>query len=51
MGAQDDPGAAFNEWQKIINKNRDRQDEKVVGAPYAPLVEFYYDKATLKDID
>lgn len=51
MGAQDDPGEAFKEWQDIIKENKDRQDEKVMGTPYAPLVEFYYGKATLKDID
>ncbi|OXR30372.1 phospholipase [Pseudomonas umsongensis] len=51
MGAQDDPGAAFKAWQHIIKENKDRQKEKVMGTPYASLVEFYYDKATLKDID
>ncbi|MBJ2180244.1 phosphatidylserine/phosphatidylglycerophosphate/cardiolipin synthase family protein [Pseudomonas veronii] len=50
-GAQDDPGEAFKEWQRIINKNKELQDDKITGAPYAPLVEFYYDKATLKDLD
>lgn len=47
MGAQDDPGGAFKAWKDIIDVNIDRQGEKVMGAPYAPLVEFYYDKATL----
>jgi hypothetical protein len=51
MGVQDDPGAAFKAWQHIIKENKDRQKEKVMGTPYASLVEFYYDKATLKDID
>lgn len=50
-GAQDDPGEAFKEWQRIIDKNKELQDDKIMGAPYAPLVEFYYDKATLKDLD
>lgn len=50
-GAQDDPGEAFKEWQNIMKENKDRQGEKVMGMPYAPLVEFYYDKATLKDLD
>ncbi|WP_324739622.1 phospholipase D-like domain-containing protein [Pseudomonas veronii] len=50
-GAQDDPGEAFKEWQRIINKNKELQDDKITGAPYAPLVEFYYHKATLKDLD
>ncbi|KEX93155.1 phospholipase, partial [Pseudomonas putida] len=51
MGVQDDPGAAFKAWQDIIEKNRKSQEDKRDGVPYAPLVEFYYDKATLKDID
>ncbi|WP_166358042.1 phospholipase D-like domain-containing protein [Pseudomonas akapageensis] len=51
MGAQDDPAEAFKAWQKIIKENEDRQDEKVMGVPYAPLVEFYYGEATLKDLD
>ena len=51
MGAQDDPGLAFKEWQDIMKENKDRQKEKGMGTPYASLVEFYYDKATLKDID
>jgi phosphatidylserine/phosphatidylglycerophosphate/cardiolipin synthase-like enzyme len=50
-GAQDDPGEAFKEWQRIIDKNKELQDDKIMGAPYAPLVEFYYDNATLKDLD
>ena len=49
MGAQDDPAVAFDMWQKIINKNKDLQSEKMT--PDAPLVEFYYDKAILKDLD
>ncbi|WP_166359473.1 phospholipase D-like domain-containing protein [Pseudomonas akapageensis] len=49
MGAQDDPGKAFEAWQEIINRNKDCQLEKLT--PYAPLVEFYYDEATLKDLD
>ena len=49
MGAQDDPGKAFQEWQRIIDKNKVFQSKETT--PYAPLVEFYYDKATLKDID
>ncbi|KAI2671132.1 phospholipase D-like domain-containing protein [Pseudomonas sp. TNT3] len=50
-GAQDDPGAAFKGWQRIIDENKQRKKDRWVGTPYAPLVEFYYDKATLKDID
>ncbi|VVP61999.1 Cardiolipin synthase [Pseudomonas fluorescens] len=51
MGAQDDPDKAFKAWQKIIDNNKDRQGEKTIGAPWAPLVEFYYGKATLANLD
>jgi hypothetical protein len=50
-GVQDDPVLAFEAWQEIIEKSRKSQEDKRNGVPYAPLVEFYYDKATLKDID
>ncbi|MBI6621141.1 phospholipase, partial [Pseudomonas corrugata] len=50
-GSQDDPEEAFRAWEKIINKNKDRQADKENGVPEAPLVEFYYDKAVLKDLD
>jgi phosphatidylserine/phosphatidylglycerophosphate/cardiolipin synthase-like enzyme len=48
-GAQDDVAKAFKAWQKIINKNKDRQSQKLT--PYAPIVEFYYDEKTLQDLD
>lgn len=48
-GAQDDPDKAFKAWQKIINSNKDRQSQKLT--PDAPLIEFYYGEATLKDLD
>ncbi|AZE54574.1 putative phospholipase protein [Pseudomonas synxantha] len=48
-GAQDDPEAAFKAWQEIIDRNKDLQSEKLT--PDAPLVEFYYSEATLKDLD
>jgi hypothetical protein len=51
MGAQDDADEAFEAWQNIIKINKNRQKDKKTGEPYAPLVEFYYDKATLKDLD
>ena len=51
MGAQDDPALAFEAWQGIIDENTRRQKDKDSGVPDAPLVEFYYDKATLKDLD
>jgi hypothetical protein len=50
-GSQDDPKKAFKAWQEIINKNKDRQADKENGVPEASLVEFYYDKAVLKDLD
>ena len=48
-GAQDDPGEAFKEWQRIIDKNKGFQSKEMT--PDAPLVEFCYAKATLKDLD
>jgi len=50
-GAQDDAGEAFKAWQEIIDRNKKLQTDKQDGTPYAPLVEFYYDKAILKDLD
>ena len=49
MGAQDDPEVAFKRWQVIIDINKANQE--VGNAPYAPLVEFFYDKATVSDMD
>ena len=48
-GVQDDAGAAFDTWRDIINRNKDRQSLELT--PYAPLVEFFYDEATLSDLD
>ncbi|WP_434611328.1 phospholipase [Pseudomonas sp. D2-30] len=48
-GAQDDPEEAFNAWQDLIDKNKRLQKNKE--KPGASLVEFYYDKAILKDLD
>ncbi len=48
-GAQDDPEKAFNVWAEIINTNKELQEIKMI--PDAPLIEFYYGKATLKDLD
>uniref|UniRef100_UPI0030DD8335 phospholipase D-like domain-containing protein n=1 Tax=Pseudomonas sp. EA_15y_Pfl2_R67 TaxID=3088687 RepID=UPI0030DD8335 len=50
-GSQDDAGEAFIAWQEIINNNKKRQEDKENGVPEASLVEFYYDKAILKDLD
>ncbi|MGY2686722.1 phospholipase [Pseudomonas tolaasii] len=48
-GAQDDPEEAFDIWRDIMNRNKKRQKSKTT--PYAPLVEFYYGEASLKDLD
>ncbi|SEN67871.1 hypothetical protein SAMN04487857_1382 [Pseudomonas sp. ok272] len=48
-GVQDDAGKAFKAWQEIINRNRELQTEGL--APYAPLVEFYYDETKLENLD
>jgi phosphatidylserine/phosphatidylglycerophosphate/cardiolipin synthase-like enzyme len=48
-GAQDDAGDAFKAWQDIIDKNKDRQTNELT--PDSSLVEFYYEKAVLKDLD
>ena len=50
-GSQDDAGEAFDAWQEIINNNKDLQKDKENGGPEASLVEFYYEKAVLKDFD
>jgi hypothetical protein len=49
MGAQDDADEAFEAWQKILSDNNRLQKDKK--SPDAPLVAFYYGKATLKDLD
>lgn len=49
LGVQDDAGKAFKAWQYIIDQNKDLQKQQLT--PYAPLVEFYYDKRTLKNLD
>ncbi|WP_339480747.1 phospholipase D-like domain-containing protein, partial [Pseudomonas sp. RL_5y_Pfl2_73] len=48
-GAQDDAGEAFKAWERIIEDNKRLQKDKK--KPCASLVEFYYDKAILKDLD
>ncbi|KJZ43820.1 phospholipase D-like domain-containing protein, partial [Pseudomonas fluorescens] len=48
-GVQEDVGDAFKAWQKIIETNKKRQEDKTT--PDAPLVEFYYGKAKLSDLD
>jgi hypothetical protein len=48
-GGQEDAGKAFKAWQGIIKKNKEHQNGEA--APYAPLVEFFYGKAKLWDLD
>ena len=48
-GGQDDPVKAFKAWQKIIEENKNRQVAKE--APHAPLVEFFYEQAKLRNKD
>ena len=50
-GGQDDAALAFDAWQEIIKENKDRQNDKENGVPDTSLVEFYYDKEKLKDMD
>lgn len=50
-GGQDDPEEAFDAWTGIIKKNKVRQADKKAGVPWAPLIEFYYDAKTVKDLD
>lgn len=50
-GVQDDPEEAFDAWTGIIKKNKARQADKKAGVPWAPLIEFYYDEKTVKDLD
>lgn len=51
-GAADDSEEAFDAWKEIIDENKKRQSDKsgTLG-PYASLVGFYYDKATLSNLD
>ncbi|WP_367280637.1 phospholipase D-like domain-containing protein, partial [Pseudomonas sp.] len=48
-GAQDNPEVAFDAWTGIINENKRLQKDWEI--PDAPLVEFYFDEAILKDLD
>ncbi|TLP73597.1 phospholipase [Pseudomonas nitroreducens] len=51
-GAPDIPKDAFKAWEEIIKKNKVRQNSKSsTRAPYASLVGFHYDKATLSNLD
>jgi phosphatidylserine/phosphatidylglycerophosphate/cardiolipin synthase-like enzyme len=48
-GVQDDARLAFKAWQEIIETNKKRQEDETT--PDTPLVEFYYGKAKLSDLD
>jgi phosphatidylserine/phosphatidylglycerophosphate/cardiolipin synthase-like enzyme len=48
-GSQDDAEEAFKAWQYITNENKRRQSKKLT--PDTSLIEFYYNKAILKDLD
>jgi len=48
-GAQVEPAEAFKAWEEIMNRNKARQLQKE--SPYAPIVEFLYDKPTLSNLD
>ncbi|MFK0088540.1 phosphatidylserine/phosphatidylglycerophosphate/cardiolipin synthase family protein [Pseudomonas sp. NPDC090755] len=50
-GVQDAPAEAFEAWSEIIQDNKNRQNDKQHGAPYASLVEFRYDEPTLSNLD
>ncbi|MFJ3076929.1 phosphatidylserine/phosphatidylglycerophosphate/cardiolipin synthase family protein [Pseudomonas sp. NPDC087029] len=48
-GVQDNPKEAFDAWRELIDENRRFQIKKAV--PKCSLVEFFYDKPVLKDLD
>lgn len=48
-GAQDNAADAFDAWEDILSKNKDRQQE--YSEPLAPIIEFYYTNSELKDLD
>ena len=48
-GMQDDPAEAFNAWEDILSENKVFQSKG--HAPSASLIEFLYNKPTLKDLD
>ncbi|WP_286914371.1 MULTISPECIES: phospholipase D-like domain-containing protein [unclassified Pseudomonas] len=48
-GVQDNPREAFDAWRELIDENRRFQIKKAV--PKCSLVEFFYGKPVLKDLD
>ena len=51
QGVQDDPADAFDAWNKLIKRNHDNQYGEEKKTPETPLIQFLYDKTTLKDKD
>lgn len=49
-GGQDDAELAFKEWGRILNRNKRLQKTKKA-PPEAPLIQFYYNKPTLSNLD
>ncbi|HYQ48827.1 MAG TPA: phospholipase, partial [Pseudomonas sp.] len=48
-GMQDNPSEAFESWEEILQDNKDRLN--LNDSPRCPVVEFFYDKATLRNLD
>jgi len=46
---QDDPGQAFESWEEILQDNKDRLNLK--DSPRCPVINFFYDKANLRNLD
>ncbi|UNK56056.1 phospholipase D-like domain-containing protein [Rahnella aceris] len=51
LGIQDAPKEAYENWEGILTQNYENQYGKPKKSPIAPLIKFYYDKSTLKDMD
>ena len=49
LGAQDNASDAFDAWEDILSKNKDRQQNNQ--EPVAPVITFYYANNELKDLD
>ncbi|HKS34580.1 MAG TPA: phospholipase D-like domain-containing protein [Enterobacteriaceae bacterium] len=49
-GVQDDAGEAFFAWEDILEENKTLQ-KTMQDVPVAPLIEFQYNAAKLKDLD
>ena len=51
LGVQDDPVDAFDAWEDLLKRNHDNQYGEEKKTPETPLIQFLYDKTTLKDKD